>query len=383
MYKLKYSKRHDGVFQYKTNKGIKWGYRLPYYDSFHKRKESQKRGFNSEMDAYRARLNEESKVFNYQSELVENRNITLKQYAEMFLETRTNSIKISSLRIYKKDFQKLVSLIGDRKLSKLNKTIYVKEVINELVSEGYKKNSIKSFHNRMMTLVNSAVDDGIIDRNRLSGIKIPETGKREKRIMTKDELRQFNQQLSKEKIRDQVCMTALEETGMRQGELCGLKWEDVDFKTLKINVRRTRDSLGPRTPKTPSSKREISISVKLASLLKSYRLETSQKFLKHGKKFNDQTYILQSNLLNPIQTYVISTTLSKILKHAKLDYLVGHFTPHTFRHQFASYLLNSGVPLTEISKTLGHSNPSITLSIYSEAAPDKNDNLAQKFNELW
>ncbi|WP_369403835.1 tyrosine-type recombinase/integrase [Fructilactobacillus florum] len=80
---------------------------------------------------------------------------------------------------------------------------------------------------------------------------------------------------------------------------------------------------------------------------------------------------------------VISLRLRRTLKRAGLDYLVGHFTPHTFRHMYASYLLNSGIPVSEVSASLGHSSPQMTLSIYTERNPDDDVNLADKFNELW
>lgn len=98
--------------------------------------------------------------------------------------------------------------------------------------------------------------------------RFPTLGKQKKRIMTKDELKQFNAQVERESILTQVIMYTLEQTGMRRGELCGLQWRDIDFDDLSISINRTRDFNGVRDPKTKDSKRTIRISQKLASLLK-------------------------------------------------------------------------------------------------------------------
>ncbi|ANZ59311.1 hypothetical protein AYR59_04490 [Fructilactobacillus lindneri] len=382
--KLKYSKKHPRVFSYKLKSGTLWGYRITYYDSFHKRRESQKRGFKTEMDAYRASLKEESQIAENETDLVKNKNITVKQFATAYIKSHEKLLKSSTIRSYHTAFnQHIFKLIGNEKLTSLNKTTYMSKLINPMVEQGYLRNTILNVHHRMMTIMNEAVDDGILKRNKLSHVKISDTGKQEKRIMTKKELKQFNARLEKEPILTQVIMYTLQQTGMRQGELCGLQWQDIDLDNLKINIKRTRDDIGVRTPKTQQSIREITISQSLSNLLKQYKVETSKAFLKHGKPFEKSTYVLQSEYLNPLVNTGISLRLRNTLKRAKLGYLVGHFTAHTFRHMYASYLLNSGVPLSEVSAALGHSNPQMTLSIYTERNPEKNDNLADKFNELW
>lgn len=383
MSNIKYSKRHKGVFSYENKKGTMYGYRLTYYDSFHKRHESQKRGFRTEPEAYRSLLNEQVIIADNEAYAVENKNITVQQYGNAFLKTRKKSWKITTYKSFKSILNgHIYKLIGNKKLSSLNKTMYIGTLINPMIEQGYKRNTILNTHARMVNIMNAAVDDGIITRNKLTNIKIPDTGKTEKRIMKKKELKQFNNQLDNEPILTQVIMYTLEQTGLRQGELCGLQWKDIDFNNLKINVNRTRDYNGSRPPKTKSSIRKISISNSLVDLLKSYKLEIQKLYMKNGKPFSESEYMLISEYLNPLVNTGISLRLRNTLKRAGLEYLVGHFTAHTFRHMYASYLLNSGVPVSEVSASLGHSSPNMTLSIYTEQNPEKDVNLADKFEEL-
>lgn len=123
--------------------------------------------------------------------------------------------------------------------------------------------------------------------------------------------------------------------------------------------------------------------MKLVKLLKEYILEQKKTFFKYGKKVDKNTFVITNQHTRPMINPSISILLQNTLKRVGLGHLVGHFTAHTFRHMYASYLLNSGTELTQVSAALGHSNPRMTLSIYSEKDPEKNVNLADKFNNLW
>lgn len=118
-------------------------------------------------------------------------------------------------------------------------------------------------------------------------------------------------------------------------------------------------------------------------MYKKYKIECAKLFLKNKLSFNDDNFAIISEYLNPLVNTGISLRLRNTLRRAGLEYLIGHFTAHSFRHMYASYLLNNGVEVSSVSAALGHSNPNMTLSIYTEQTPDKNDNLADKFNDLW
>lgn len=382
--KLEYLKKYDGIFSYKTKKGLRYGYRLPYYDSIHKRHEKQKRGFKDPRSAYRDMLAKQVDLADNETDLVAHDNMTVRQWANAYYEANKIRWKPSTCQRYRTAIDKHIGpFIGNVKLSELTKNRYQRELINPMVERGFKKWTIKGVHSMMMAFMNAAVDDGIINRNRLSHTPIPDTGHVEKRIMTKEELDQFNTQLDKEPITTQMLMYTLEETGMRQGELMGLKWEDIDLDKRELHINHTRDSLGLRAPKTEKSKRTVSISNHLVQLYRIWSIHQKEVLLRYGRKVTKDTFLMTSDFGNPLVNTAISQRLRTLLRHSGLGYLVGHFTAHTFRHMYASYLLNSGEDVSEVSAALGHSNPQMTLSVYTEKTPGKSDNLADKFNNLW
>lgn len=382
--KLNYLKKYPNVFSYPTKHGDRFGYRLTFYDSVHHRHEKQKRGFDSPDVAYRASLKAQLDIADHEADLLKAETVTVRQWAESFVKANATNWKKSTLQTYETNLnQYILPALGDLRLSQLTKSKYQILMINKMVDNGYKRWTIKGTHTALMTLLNAAVDEGLLNRNKLSRTPIPDTGHIQKRIMSQEELQKFNRQLDQEPLTTQLMMYTLEQTGMRQGELMGLRWEDIDLEDQKIHIKHTRDERGLRSPKTPNSVRTVPISANLVKIYKKYGLEQKKRHFAKGRKVTKTTFVLTSKYLNPLVNTAISLRLRNTLKRAGLGYLVGHFTAHTFRHMYASYLLNSGVEVSEVSAALGHSSPQITLSIYTEETPMKKDNLADKFNDLW
>lgn len=195
MTKLNYSKKHKYVFNYENKNGILWGYRYPYYDKLHKRREIQKRGSSNESEAYKQLLKNQLEI---EINIVKNKNLTVEQWSKIFVESNKPNWKISTYKIYIRCLNnQIIPLLGNIKLSDLTKSIYQSRFVNKMVEKGYKRNSILNTHARIMTIINAAVDEDIISRNKLSRTHIPDTGHIEKRIMTKEELKKFNEQLDK------------------------------------------------------------------------------------------------------------------------------------------------------------------------------------------
>lgn len=153
-------------------------------------------------------------------------------------------------------------------------------------------------------------------------------------------------------------------TGMRIGELCGLRWDDVDFSERIIKVSRTLERIhepGQRTkvvlqtPKTRHSRREIPINRNL--------IPTMKKFYSVSKP----EYYIISGSKNPIEPRVYRNYYrTLILDKVKLSHCLNF---HSIRHTFASLLITGGQDVKTVSEILGHSNPGITLSIYAHTNP--------------
>lgn len=150
-------------------------------------------------------------------------------------------------------------------------------------------------------------------------------------------------------------------TGMRLGEICGLKWEDVDLDKGVIHVSRTvqrieddkndhfKTSKMIFEPKTQSSKREIVLTDFLIEYLKSYQ----------SLNDTDDHYYILSNSLNIPEPRNIQRRFKRLCKRLNIN-----MNFHSLRHSFATNCLSYGIDIKIISETLGHSNISTTMNLY-------------------
>ncbi len=147
-------------------------------------------------------------------------------------------------------------------------------------------------------------------------------------------------------------------TGLRIGEVCALKWSDIDFDNRIINVTHTlqRVYVSRRntkviytTPKTQKSLRKIPINNNLYVILKVF-----------SKDYSKDAFILSGNKDRWIEPIAYRYTYRQVLKYAKVSYKKYH----TLRHTFATRCINVGMDVKSLSEILGHANVTITLNTY-------------------
>lgn len=155
-------------------------------------------------------------------------------------------------------------------------------------------------------------------------------------------------------------------TGMRIGEMFGLKWSDVDLEVGTVQVRRTVAADGAiNPPKTNSSKRTIRLS-KLASLALRRHPRTAE-------------WVFPSAAGTPIGICNFhKNSWKRLLKRAGLP--PTRF--HDLRHAAATLMLSRGVPVKVVSEMLGHADVSTTLSIYAHVLPDMQESAADAMDDI-
>ena len=154
-------------------------------------------------------------------------------------------------------------------------------------------------------------------------------------------------------------------TGMRQGEVFGLKWSDIDFKKNTINVQRSLVSSRTKgmifqEPKTKTSIRKIAIQKKLSKALEKYKKEQEWFATFLGDKFDNKDGLVFTNSFGcPVDAHNFTNRYFKrMLKQAGV---ADNFTFHDLRHTHATLLLKKGVNIKVISERLGHSKIQLTL----------------------
>ena len=155
-------------------------------------------------------------------------------------------------------------------------------------------------------------------------------------------------------------------TGLRRGELLGLKWDHVNWESGQIHIDCTLLYAGDRgvyegTPKTRDSVRTIKLPEETMALLEEYRQWQEAQRQKLGEKWEESPYVFpgeRGGRMNPSQ---LGNWLVRFQKRHGLP----HLNPHAFRHTMTSMLFFHGVDSVSISHRLGHSSVSTTTSIYS------------------
>ena len=172
-------------------------------------------------------------------------------------------------------------------------------------------------------------------------------------------------------------------TGMRRGELLGLRWRDVDMAAGVAHVQQTAQRIDGtgwvfRQPKTRLSRRGVAFSPETVRMLSAHRKAQLAARLLAGSAWQDFDLVFSSALGTPLEPGTIRRTWRRVLVTAG----VGHVRWHDLRHAHATLMLASGVHPKVVSERLGHASVSITLDTYSHVLPGLQSAAAAQLDAL-
>lgn len=238
-------------------------------------------------------------------------------------------------------------------------------------------------------VIKYAIKHGIIDNNPFelvempiikSKISIDDDDEEFENFYSREQLVQFLSYLQEDaNIKKKTVFRLLAFSGMRKGEVFGLRWSDIDFETLEIRitkaVKRGENGLYLGTTKT-GKPRTIKIDQETMELIKLWRIE--QEVFFSAKKINTRTkkQLVFTNTFNALQDPNKTVLwLSDLLKKNKLE----HITTHGLRHTHCSLLFEAGASIKEVQYRLGHSDVKTTLEIYAHVTEKTKAGTIDKF----
>lgn len=216
-----------------------------------------------------------------------------------------------------------------------------------------------------------AVKMGVVSDNPCSKVTIPKGEQKEKQIYTPEQVERFLVLLNDEPLKYRTFFNLMIYSGFRRGEMLGLEWKDVDFENNIISVRRTSNYTAKKgvytdTTKTRKSQRTLKFPQEIMDMLKEYKAEQDEQALKYGDKWVETDRLYTKWNGEPMQNGTPYFWLSEFCEKNDLPF----YGIHSFRHLFASLLVNQGVDIVTVSGALGHSTVSTTSNIYCHMLQD-------------
>jgi integrase/predicted RNA-binding Zn-ribbon protein involved in translation (DUF1610 family) len=171
-------------------------------------------------------------------------------------------------------------------------------------------------------------------------------------------------------------------TGMRRGEVLGVKWQDIDLEAGRLSVRRSLVPLGGEVivsePKTARGRRSIALDVETVEVLKAQAARQLSEQQQFGEAWTDSGYLCTKEDGEPYHPEVVSRSFRQAVRRAMLPMI----RPHDLRHTHATLALQADIHPKVVSERLGHANISITLDTYSHAIPAMQEEAAERIAEL-
>lgn len=280
--------------------------------------------------------------------------------------------------------------LGKIKLCDL-RTTHLQRHYNNLLNQGVTPTTIKQLNTNLKTCLGEAERQGYILKNYCKLVTLPKIeDNKEIKVLTKEEQSKFLEAIQGHEL--QLLFIVALGTGLRLGELLGLKWCDIDFKTNELTVQRSiqrvpifegdkivKYEVIEQTPKTKNSNRTIPIPLNIISKLKKHKKEQNQLILYAGEAYTNNNYILCDKLGNIIDEKKPGRNLKSILK--KLDIEPMKF--HALRHTYATRLFEAGVPPKTVQHLMGHADIQTTLNIYTHVMKGEKMEAVDKINNLF
>ena len=353
-------------------------------DPLTKERVNKTRKFVGDRYAARAELN---KMLQAQSEKAEFEclDMTVNDYFNLWFETvAENRYRYTTVENYKGIINfDIRPMIGHMALSNLQSKD-IRRVLNAMKARGVCSNSRRRFYSVISTAFERAVAWKLLETNPVLEVKIPRHEPKKVRAMTQEEVSRFVEVTDKGRHAGYF-RTALI-TGMRPGELAGLRWPDIDFGNLTISVQRSlawkqrfSDGWILVPTKTVRGRRQITISKELADLLGNLRKRQDSVKRANGNGYKDDGFVFANRWGRPVYRGFIIRGFKTALVRAGLPTTIRLYD---LRHTSATLLLKAGEPVKAVSERLGHSTVELTLQTYAHVLPGMERDAADRMEAL-
>ncbi len=303
--------------------------------------------------------------------------ITIEDYLDQWLPVHTQRLSDKTKLNYEIMIKNRIKPhIGKIAIQKLN-TGHIDKMYVKLGTDLSAK-SIYYVHSILSAAMKSAMRQRLISTNPCALAKLPEKKSKFKgKMIPPDRVNEYLEAIKGTWIYPAVIISIT--CGLRRGELLGLKWSDIDFKTRKLTVNRSayrlKNEMLEKPPKNGET-RSVFIPDTLATLLHQHKQQQKINKLHYGPEYIRSDYVIVHEDGRRPRPDGLSRFFRRRIKAKGLE----HIRFHDLRHTAASLMIYGGNDLKTVSETLGHSSISITADIYAHTIDDAQKKLADSMN---
>jgi integrase len=346
-----------------------------------KRKQIKRRGFESKRHATDEMTRIKAEIL--ENEFLDLTQMTYARYMEEWFQERKSRLQKSTFETHSIFYRNVIKpRLGHLKLQQIA-PIQIQKFINDLVNDtSYSEHTVHLIFRIVSASLKKAKVLKLIKNNPSNGITLPKIRRKEINVWSLEQVNFFIREAKniKRLTRCHIGFLMSIFTGMRQGEVLGLRWKDVDFEAQIIFVRQTLMQNAQIKPgaKNEASVRSIHIPYKLVDELKTYRKQVVQEKLIHGQSYHDNDLVVCTRDSKPMIPRNFRKEFYNLVEKVGLPKIRFH----DLRHIHATILIQQNVNVKLISERLGHADIETTLNTYSHVLPDMQKSVSDKLDKI-
>ena len=289
---------------------------------------------------------------------------------DYWISIKKQTVRPNTVRNYSERYERNIKDVIGKKLLTEVKPIHCQTIFSQMAEEGYKTTTIYQTRIALYNMLEFARENDVLITNLCKKSVKSDMGKPsdKKEALTIDVQKKFLEAVVGYSYENQYRFVL--QTGLRTGELIGLKWSDIDFENRTMKIERSMEyrykvgewRIGP--PKSKSGYRTIPLTDEAIRILENQRAK-NKKLKLIPIEWNDTVFLCRNG--TPVKNSTYDTGLFKYCDRVGIP----HFSMHVLRHTFATRCIEGGMKPKTLQKILGHSNIGITMNLYVHITEDE------------
>ena len=312
----------------------------------------------------------DSTYIDQHSDLDQATDMIVDAWFDYWIGIKKQTVRPNTVRNYTERYEHNIRCIIGSKLLTEVKPVHCQRIFSKMAEEGYKTSTIYQARIALFNMLEFARENDVIIANPCKKSVKSDMGKpsEKKEALTIDVQKKFLEAVVGYSYENQYRFVL--QTGLRTGELIGLKWEDIDFENRTIKIQRTMEyrykvgewRVGP--PKSKSGYRTIPLTDEAIRILENQRAK-NRSLKVTPIEWKDTVFLCRKG--TPVKNSTYDTGLFKYCDRVGIP----HFSMHVLRHTFATRCIEGGLKPKTLQKILGHSNIGITMNLYVHITEDE------------